>query len=211
MKIKCNDGTEVIFEVPENKHIGVMLSGGMDSALVLYLVLRELKPSNKLTVFNVPNHQCNSTAYSQNIVKHLEQLFNTSINLKSFGLGQLPHDKIVNLPAQLIIQKKLVDVLFSGANQNPPIPLPENVKAPWRADPTGVIPEYLSLPFIHLYKKHILEIYQKFDMLQLAYITHSCTEASEHRCNKCFQCFERQWAFDELGLVNYDTRPSIIK
>jgi len=43
MKIVCYDQTEVTIDIPNHlTHIGVMVSGGCDSAILLYLVLKEI-------------------------------------------------------------------------------------------------------------------------------------------------------------------------
>ena len=136
---------------------------------------------------------------------------NKKLNLQIIGFEKLPHNMLIKIPSKIILQNNLVDILFSATNQIPPVPLPEHISPPWRADPNGTIHKRVSLPFIKLNKKEILEIYQYFNILELAYITHSCTESTNERCNKCFQCFERQWAFDELKLINHDTRSNFAK
>ena len=40
MKMVCYDQTEVTIDIPKHlTHIGVMVSGGFDSAILLYLVI----------------------------------------------------------------------------------------------------------------------------------------------------------------------------
>jgi 7-cyano-7-deazaguanine synthase in queuosine biosynthesis len=190
----------VNIEINQNQHIGVMLSGGMDSALMLYLILKEKPPDAKLTVFNVPNAKDNARYFSTKIIAFLENKFNYSIPIQHLGDTTLPHDKIINYPGKYILENKLVDILYVGINQNPPVKFP--ISGPWRRNPANPIPNNLAFPFIDLYKTHILEIYKQFNMLELADITHSCTENIGARCNSCFQCYERAWAYKELGLTD---------
>lgn len=181
------------------KRIGVMVSGGLDSALMLYLLLKEIKSTEssvQLTVYNVPNVRDNAITHSKNVVNFLENLFDTKINLVNVGENNLPHNQIIMAGAKYIIENKLVDVLYSGSNQNPPVTLP--AQGPWRRNPHDHIPEHLAFPFIHLYKTHIVDMYKQFDLMPLAYVTHSCTETLEGRCGTCFQCYERAWAFQEI-------------
>lgn len=204
MKIICQDQTEADIDIPNHlSHIGVMLSGGMDSSLMLFLILKEMLTLEKtvtLTVFNVPKH--NSKIQSRKIVNFLEKEFNISINLTHIGDVTLPHNKVINVPAEYILNNKLVERLYSGINQNPPFEFP-NVTGPKRKSPTSVIPDNLSFPFIRLYKTHILEIYKKFNILRLADLTQSCEiQINTIRCNTCFHCYERAWAYKELNLVD---------
>ena len=190
----------VNIEIGSNQHIGAMLSGGMDSALMLYLILKEKPLDTKLTVFNVPNTKDNARYFSTNIISFLENKFNFSIPIQHIGDTTLSHDKMINYSGKHILENKLVDVLYVGINQNPPID--HFVSGPTRRHPSEPIPKNLAFPFIHLYKTHILEIYKQLDILELADITHSCTENTRERCNICFQCQERAWAYKELGLID---------
>jgi 7-cyano-7-deazaguanine synthase in queuosine biosynthesis len=204
MKITCQDQTVADIDIPNHlSHIGVMLSGGMDSSLMLFLILKEMLNLEKtitLTVFNVPKGD--SKTQSRKIVNFLEKEFNTSINLVHLGDITLPHNKIINVPVGYILDNKLVDRLYSGVNQNPPFEFP-NVMSPKRKPPDSVIPDNLCFPFIRLYKTHILEIYKKFNVLELADLTQSCeTQANNIRCNTCFHCHERAWAYTELNLID---------
>jgi hypothetical protein len=200
MKIVCNDSSIVDIDIPEHiNHIGVMLSGGMDSALLLFLLLTEINTSKRniqLSVFNVPNNKDDARIHSRNVVSFLEKEFNTLINLIHIGDVSLHHQKMIRVPSRHILDNKLVDRLYVGINQNPPIEFP--VQGPTRRNPDSAIPDNLSFPFIHLYKTHILEIYKKFNMLKLAEITHSCTESTNISCNSCFQCYERAWAYNTV-------------
>jgi len=49
-----------------------------------------------------------------------------------------------------------------------------------------------------LYKHNILEFMYAGNQEDLIDITHSCTEQQIGRCNKCWQCTERAWAFKQL-------------
>ena len=205
MKMVCYDQTEVTIDIPKHlTHIGVMVSGGFDSAILLYLVLKEIQDTNrniKLTVFNVPNVKDNADYFSNQVVNFLEKHFNKTISdIRSIGDGTLPHNQIIQKPGRYIGENKLVEKLYVGVNQNPPIKFP--IAGPWRRDPNDIIPDNLSYPFLKLYKTHILDLYSQFGMLELANITHSCTETLNNRCNQCFQCYERAWAYKELNLVD---------
>jgi 7-cyano-7-deazaguanine synthase in queuosine biosynthesis len=197
-------------DIPENKKIGVLLSGGMDSAILLFLMLKEIKDNNinvNLTAYNVPNVNDNASVHSKRIVEFLETYFQTDINFKSMGIGDETPLLLINKPAIELLTSGEVDVLFSGQNQFPPDA--ENWQAYKsalnkfvRRDPNVPETTRAKYPFIKLYKHHILEIYKQFNLLGLAKITHSCTTRLEGHCGECLWCEERAWAFNKLGLVD---------
>jgi hypothetical protein len=191
-----------------------MLSGGMDSAVMLFLILKEITDKQinaNLTVFNVPNINDNAFVHSKNVVDYLKKYFNITINLKNIGDGSAHHRKLINEPARALIENKIVDVLYSGQNQFPPESINwESYKALTadrfvRRDPDAPESMFVKYPFIKLYKHHILELYNQFDILDLAYITHSCTREKEIHCKQCLWCTERTWAFDQLKLEDKAT------
>jgi hypothetical protein len=102
------------------------------------------------------------------------------------------------VPARIILHQKLVDKLYVGVNQNPPVDF--SVPQINRRDPDAFIPNNVGFPFVHLYKTHILELYRIFNVLDLVHVTHSCGNNADQPCKKCFHCFERSWAFTELNL-----------
>lgn len=193
---------------PPSKKIGILLSGGMDSALLLFLLLKEIELSKsdvELIAYNVPNVNDNARYHSSQVVDYLEKHFNKKINYQSIGDGTLPPRQLINTPADYIIKNQLVDVLYSAQNQFPPDAQawPAYIKAQGsfkRRDPSLPDPVHSRFPFIRLYKHHILEIYRQYNILDLAYITHSCTARTEGKCGECLWCVERAWAFDKLSL-----------
>ena len=64
---------------------------------------------------------------------------------------------------------------------------------PWRIENPG-----LKVPFLHLYKYHLIDLYYRFDVEELLIPTHSCTTLTAGRCNDCNWCWERAWAFEQL-------------
>jgi 7-cyano-7-deazaguanine synthase in queuosine biosynthesis len=58
------------------------------------------------------------------------------------------------------------------------------------------------MPFIKMYKDEILKILFDNNQQALLSLTHSCTERKTGRCGQCFQCKEREWAFDQLNQID---------
>lgn len=209
MEITTLDQT-IKIELDPKLRTGVLVSGGMDSAILLFLILKEIADKNlniDLTVYNVPNVADNAVEHSKDVVEFLEQYFNTSIKLVNIGLGTAAPLQLIRKPATELITNGLVDMLYSGQNQFAPEAKlwPEYIRAESgfvRRDPNSPDEPHARFPFIKLYKYHILELYRQFNLLELARITHSCTTQTAGKCAECLWCREREWAFTRLGLVD---------
>jgi len=215
MELKVLDQT-VNINLDTTKRTGVMLSGGMDSAILLFLILKEIEDKKltlDLTAYNVPNVNDNADNYSRRVIQFLESYFQKQINFSNIGTGIDYPLNLINKPARSLLASGLVDILYSGQNQ-----FPSEAKD-WpaykyadgqfiRRDPSLPDPPNVRYPFIHLYKYHILDIYRQFNLLDLAAITHSCTVRKDGYCNECLWCIERAWAFTKLGIVDRAVMPT---
>jgi 7-cyano-7-deazaguanine synthase in queuosine biosynthesis len=62
-----------------------------------------------------------------------------------------------------------------------------------------------KLPFLHLDKSHTVQLAHDLGLDWLPKMTHTCTESPDIRCGQCWQCNERAWAFNLLGLEDTGT------
>jgi hypothetical protein len=199
MKFFCgSEKKEIDLTIPPNKEkIGVMLSGGADSAILLFL-LAKFFSHKKLIPLTVPRYD-GAYLYAPSIVEHINQTLHLDIS-KPLKLGDpdLPHYEQAQSGIDIAFKYNIVDYVFWGTQSTPP---PDLVQL------SGLYPnrrinkdlERVSTPFFDLYKSHTLELYFQFDQIELLKLTHSCTEKQIGRCNQCFQCDERSWAFKCLG------------
>ena len=181
-------------ETQPDKNYGLLLSGGLDSAILLYLLIKS-NPTIKIQPFNIPKTD-GAYFYADPIIDHFNQKFGLSIP-KSIKVGDptVYHRLQSTTAIREIFDKHLVDYLFIGINQNPP-ELANLDGAPKR-DTKSNNPRII-FPFVDLYKHNILEFMYVNNQEDLIDITHSCTEQQVGRCNKCWQCTERAWAFKQL-------------
>jgi 7-cyano-7-deazaguanine synthase in queuosine biosynthesis len=195
-----------MLELNPEKQYGIMLSGGIDSAVLLYLILKTNQPKNiNLIVFSIPKKD-GSYLVVPDILKYLESFF--EIKLKKTILVGDPEayhaDQSRTAVSEIFQKHKHIDYIFFATNQNPSRNFdygnfkkgdyPDRVKGP----PNSKI----LMPFIDLEKDSILKIAEENDLWDLIKLTHSCTEQSQGRCEICFQCQERAWAFSQLGIVD---------
>lgn len=181
-----------------DKSYGIMLSGGLDSAVLLYLIINQ-QPSVKLQPFTIDKTD-GSSLYVNKIIDHFNKKFNTSIPYTIYVGDPTAHHRLQSTTAVIdIFNNYSVDYLFNGINQNP-LELNDLPGAPVR-DTKSTDPRII-FPFVDLYKHNILEFMYAHNQEDLADITHSCTEQSVGRCHNCWQCTERAWAFKQLDTID---------
>lgn len=188
----------IIFNLQKKSKYGILLSGGLDSAILLYLIIKQ-EPEVQLQPFTIPKHD-GSALYADPIIKHFNQKFNLEIPSTIYvGDPDEHHTKQSSTAIREIFSNHRVDYLFMGVNKNPP-ELEELNGAPQRklVSPSA----RLLYPFAQLLKDKILEIMFDEGQEDLATLTHSCTEQKVGRCGQCWQCTERLWAFKQLDKLD---------
>ena len=203
--------------IPENRSIGIMLSSGADSAILLYLMCLELLYTGRSVdeikyVFTIPKVD-GAELHSAKIVNWINQ--DLDINLpqptiiSAENLSELDHSMQVRDSVRACFVKydpTAKDLFIFLADQRAvpkPWPFDEGIE-PYRvAD--NPFPEIISLPFNHLYKSHTIDLHFIFGTEPLLELSHSCTQMKSGRCKKCYHCHERQWAFDQLNKIDPGT------
>ena len=183
-----------------DKKYGIMLSGGLDSAVLMYLILKENKNIN-IQPFSIPKHD-GSHMFVNGILEYFEEQFDIEIpNTILVGDPSVHHSQQSTRAVEQIFKEyPYIEFIYFATNQNPihafdysPYPqgsYPNRVKI-------SPHPKIL-MPFIEMYKDEILKIVFDNDQEELLQLTHSCTEQKAGRCGQCFQCNERAWAFRQL-------------
>lgn len=194
------DQKEIVVEIQQNKNYGIMLSGGLDSAVLLYFVIKDFKDKGlpiKLQPFTVPKFD-GSFRYVAGILEYFRTQFGVILpETIIVGDPTVHHSQQNKSGVMEVFEKHSIDFLFIGLNQNPPEPFGDpSWEKPNR--PASSMDPRILLPFIELYKTHIVDIMCYYGQHYLMNITHTCTELTTGRCEKCFQCNERAWAFKQL-------------
>jgi hypothetical protein len=196
------DNKLITIEVKQKLNYGIMLSGGLDSAVLLYFIIKDFK-DKKLPVaiqpFTVPKFD-GSFKYVDGIIEYFNTQFDTTIPQTIIvGNPQVHHSQQNRSGVtEVLLKHPNIDYLFIGLNQNPPEPFGNiNWEKPNRL--TKSPNSKILLPFVDLFKTDIIDIMFQYNQEYLMNITHTCTELTIGRCNECFQCSERAWAFSELN------------
>lgn len=186
---------ELINNHTKDTRVGIMLSGGMDSALLLYLMASYMNID--ITPFTVIKKD-RPDLYVNKIIDWVNNKTGRTIDhSKLIGDPQVPHSKIINTAIEEIDNE--YDILYFAGNSYPVDVLPNGPARAKRLDPRHV------QPFFYCYKTDIVQAYIDFNLMELLPLTHTCTERSVGRCNRCWQCKERIWAFSQLEISDTTT------
>jgi hypothetical protein len=179
-----------------DKSYGIMLSGGIDSAILLYLIVSQ-QPNVNIQPFTIDKID-GAALYVNKIIDHFNQKFQLAIPYTIYVGDPTAHHRLQSKTAVIdIFNRYPIDYLFIGINQNPPElnHLPGAPQRDTKSDNPRIV-----FPFVNLLKTDILKIMLDERQNDLIDITHSCTEQTIGKCDKCWQCTERAWAFAQLNL-----------
>lgn len=199
---------------------GVWLSGGADSSILTYLLIKHIIENNlpyKLQPVSVRKYD-NNMDHHLKVAQWLRDYFNTDIllpvddNLKDTGtFSEINQRNIIN---------NKYNYIFSGITSAPHyddftegwehILELENIRGEQAQKLlvfSGVIEHDKKLyefgdirPFYNLNKKDIADLYEKYDLTSTLFpVTNSCVApVNSKHCTKCWFCNERKWAFGRI-------------
>jgi 7-cyano-7-deazaguanine synthase in queuosine biosynthesis len=189
-----------MLDIKPNFKYGIMLSGGLDSAVLLYLILKENK-NIVIQPFTIPKHD-GSHRYVKSILEYLKSQFDIFIpDTILIGDPDVHHTEQSTVAVKEIFKNyPLIDFLFFATNQNPIVDFDYSVyKLEGFPNRVKESPHSkILMPFIEMYKDQILKTVFDNSQEELLLLTHSCTEQKTGRCGQCFQCNERAWSFRQL-------------
>jgi tRNA(Ile)-lysidine synthase TilS/MesJ len=194
-----------VFSLPENKHIGVMFSGGADSSILLFLLHQNNIIENrncKIIPYSVPR-RTGTIHHTKNVVDYLKNYFKRELpDTVYVGDPDVHHSKFAMTGIRDALCKYKADLVFCGDTKNPDEPLDTTFVAPFRGK-SGI--PMIHQPFLNFSKNEIMSIYFENNVEDMLKLTHSCSVEVFGRCNYCYFCKEREWAFSKLGIPDPGT------
>jgi 7-cyano-7-deazaguanine synthase in queuosine biosynthesis len=176
--------------------VGIFVSGGLDSAILSKLVLetkQKLNLNTTLTFYTVPRHD-DSRLHAMRVLNYLLQHY----TFKIVGNPDLLHSQQVVSGIKQVLLTDETEIILLGDTTNP-IELPDGPDR-IRSNHKKVIQ-----PFFNFTKKDIVKMAIEHEYFDLFNLTHTCTESKLLRCNTCWQCRERAWAFKENNFIDTGT------
>ena len=203
--------SEIKKNIPTDKKIGVMVSGGFDSALLWYIVKDECeKRQQECIPFTVPKLD-GAKYHAAEVVKKINQVLglnNQDIVLVGKDLANSDENLVTDGVLE-IRDKNLVEHVYIGmtafADEVISLTKRKIVPSP-RYIPTEQARKKVTWPFENLTKDKIIKLAIELDLLDIiAPISHTCTIMPKGRCGKCYWCTERAWAFKQNKIKDIGT------
>jgi len=180
------------------------LSGGLDSALLTFLVMN-YKPECKIVLSTIcfAHMQNYNLDNVEKIKKYLDSNFPNRII--EHRIGFLPDRETAQAGGRAKQTKELVEKynvtgILSGMTTNPKELQIEgrdetrDVPREWRSKSRNGIYHYQ--PFINQDKRYVAELYKQHQLQELSDLTVSCEALIPPRpCKTCWWCKEKYWAF----------------
>lgn len=200
LQLTLFDDTDFSFRLPFlQRRIAVLVSGGLDSALLYYLVKTLAVQDDRYTVIPYTlERKDGSKRHAQQVIDYVhDKLDIDRIETTYVPITETDNERQVSEGISKVLQTKN-NILYVGLIRT----LPEHAL---HGVPTPVIPKdsvTVMFPFRDLYKTHVVDMIQKLQITELYGLTHSCVYDIEHNCNKCNRCNERHWAFQTLDIID---------
>jgi len=188
-------------DVGDITNISVLVSGGLDSGALLCLILSELKETGKLDVLPITCYTGmkydGATFYASRLIAKVSDYFSCNIVHKN----NIHNDIIETGRFRFVTANSPNSVVYAGISRM----VPETIKQ-FKNKLKVIYPDEFGrfkFPFLNMAKPQILDIYYKLGCEDIIQYTHSCVTMAVGKCNNCYSCEEREWAFTEL--MKYDT------
>ncbi len=195
---------DIVRIVRTYKRIGISVSGGFDSTLLSYLVhdtRNMLGTENEIEFFTVPRYD-DSVIHATRIIKYIDDTFNNSVPTKHTIVGNpdLHHSLQVDSGLREALACDRIDIVLAGENIVPPEDEVPGGPIRYRGKPVK-----LYKPFFDYTKDVIIQLAIDMNLIKVMEISHTCTESVSLRCNLCWQCRERAWAFMKCNYTDPGT------
>jgi hypothetical protein len=189
---------------PLRYNIAVLVSGGLDSALLYYLVkyLSMQDARYKVTPYTLERKDGSKT-HAQEIIDYVHD----TLGCERKDTTYIPiTNEDTNLQVaegirSLLTFNKNSKVLYMGYILTLSEHTLHGVPSPYYPKDS----DFFKSPLKDFTKAHVVNLIVKLNVEKLFEITHSCVYDIDGRCNECNRCNERAWAFKQLGLVDPGT------
>ena len=177
----------------------LLYSGGVESTLLLYKLSQEFDIN--LYLVNRFNNPVDKALRLYNVIREDIQV---NPPLTILDMSHLDGHLQLREARKYILEEN--DILYVGAIQYPNDEHVLSLLKPeyrFNFDKLRNDPQ-LSAPFIDMNKSETINEFYTLGIEKYLPLTHSCGNDTDNACKECFNCTERKWAYDTLGLeVDY--------
>jgi hypothetical protein len=183
---------------------GVLMSGGLDSSVMMCLILQTYLLEGSTVPFCAINVRrgFGTEVFFARMIDRISSLFQRQIDTISLPLPPGTADKdCLTVPAIPFLDNSPYKSVFSADTSNP-----EGVRVDQAPERTPVEKQFSfkrwHLPFLHCDKSHVVQLMYNLGLTFIETESHTCFASQDLRCGNCFQCQERAWAYKTLDLTD---------
>lgn len=200
IKIALYDGS--LFSMrftPLRYNIAVLVSGGLDSALLYYLVkYLSLQDSRyRVTPYTLERAD-GSKKHTQAVIDYVHDTLNRERILTTYVPITNEDSNLQVAEGTKILLETQIKLLYVGYIKTLPEHALHGVPPPFVPKDSNI----LRCPLKDLTKAHVVDLIVKLGIEKLFELTHSCVYDIDGSCNECNRCNERAWAFEQLSLID---------
>lgn len=190
--------------------VGVLVSGGADSAMLLYLLMKY--HADKIYIFTLASSLKNNvnSKHAIDVVSKCSELTSNQnfIHLVSYCHTQTTDKLFKN--ADEYLENGTINWLYTGITKNPPDKVlhefqdyttEDHARDPKVIRQTIYEDSKIITPFTNIDKKDLADLYKQHNLLETVFpLTRSCESLLdlEGQCGICWWCEERKWGFGRL-------------
>ena len=198
--------------------VGISLSGGADSSLLLYFLMKHIPDTIHIFTLAEQNQKMYDTICSINVISKCIKMTNNNNTCHHIVYKESPNVDAIFSYSNEYYKENKITVLYTGITANPPIEITNSFDKRMsytdekERDPTVkrniILEDAFCTPWTNIDKKKIHKIYKKYNLLEELFpLTRSCAWKTNStvpdplcgHCGKCWSCQERAWGFsDEL-------------
>lgn len=209
MEITINDVSIPLFD----GKVGLSMSGGADSSLLLYILLSNKKETLEVFTLAADLKGRTSAKIAANVIdKCIELTGNNNVNHHVVYVDSQNDEKLFKLPHEMLSENK-ISMMYTAITANPPKEIADYFLTPIenseqnKRDPSihrPIINYDWCFPFFNIDKIKISEMYKSLELIDTLFpLTRSCELENPppnflSHCDNCWWCKERFWGFKRL-------------
>jgi 7-cyano-7-deazaguanine synthase in queuosine biosynthesis len=204
--------SDIDIDINDAGPIGITVSGGADSAVLLYILLKNTTQPVHIYTFLSDAKGSIVEAVSERVVAHCVKLSGNSnvVHHKERIAEQTPRLLATILKER--IEQGEISIAYYGSTKFPPADVINTFGEKLDEELMGsrgdgesrdvyLVNNNFYRPLINHSKQDVFKLYSSLGLLESLYpLTRSCENiySPDKHCGKCFWCEERQWGFGYL-------------
>ena len=206
---RINLSNDTFVDIPDGP-IGISCSGGVDSSLLLYILMANC--TDTIHIFTLSNDRkgrANAVIVPKVIERCIQLTGNLNVIQHSYYAADQIENTLFDVPREYL-KNKTISCIFFAITANPPADVVFAAQGSEQSnrDPLTIKKEieydgFLYQPFVNKDKKTIADIYKQLNLMETLFpVTRSCEQIGKleyyDHCGKCWWCEERQWGFGRV-------------